>query len=130
MKKTHPDIFFSSPEPTHLMFPPSPPRRLPREGLEHVNDPPSPSPPPLIQYDPVDREGLGRVNDAVDPLDGEQTWPSEQELLDVEKLVKGRERKRRLPAGVGCEGWLVCLTCLFFEGKGRGGSTSRLKSYS
>ena len=70
----------------------------------HLLCPPaSLSPSPLAQYDPADREGLGRVNDAVDPLDGEQTWPSEQELLDVEKLVKGRERKRRLPAGVGCE---------------------------
>lgn len=34
-----------------------------------------------------------------EPGDEEQTWPSEQELLDVEKLVKGKARRRKLPAG-------------------------------
>lgn len=36
-----------------------------------------------------------------EPGDEEQTWPSEQELLDVEKLVKGKARRRKLPAGEG-----------------------------
>lgn len=50
------------------------------------------------QHDPEARESLARVNDT-DPLDEEQTWPSEQELLDVKKLNKGRIRRRNLPAG-------------------------------
>lgn len=52
-----------------------------------------------VQHDPEAREDLARVNQ-VDPLDEEQTWPSEQELLDVKKLNQGRVRRRNLPAGV------------------------------
>lgn len=45
---------------------------------------------------PEEREPLVREHD-VDPLDAEQTWPTEQELADAEAEAKAR--KRRLPKG-------------------------------
>eukprot|EP00889_Picochlorum_renovo_P003313 jgi/Picre1/30343/NNA_005707.t1 len=45
---------------------------------------------------PEERESLVREHD-VDPLDAEQTWPTEQELAEAEAEAKAR--KRRLPKG-------------------------------
>lgn len=52
--------------------------------------------PVLAQVAPTDREPLVREND-VDPLDGEQTWPTEEELADA--AAARTMRKRRLPRG-------------------------------
>lgn len=45
---------------------------------------------------PEERESLVRENE-VDPLDAEQTWPTEEELAEAERNAKAR--KRRLPKG-------------------------------
>ena len=46
---------------------------------------------------PQERESLVREND-VDPLDAEQTWPTEEELAEAE-AANSKGRKRRLPKG-------------------------------
>lgn len=50
----------------------------------------------LARPDPAQQEALVRENDA-DPLDAEQTWPTEEELRDAEAEAKAR--RRRLPKG-------------------------------
>lgn len=35
----------------------------------------------------------------VDPLEGEQTWPTEEELNEAEKLAAPKSRTKRVPKG-------------------------------
>ncbi|XP_014888775.1 pre-rRNA-processing protein TSR1 homolog [Poecilia latipinna] len=51
----------------------------------------------LMKADPSSRESL-QVEAAVDPMDGEQTWPTEQELLDAEEARKNK-RVMKVPKG-------------------------------
>lgn len=51
----------------------------------------------LSQSDPLEREPLTREND-FDPLDAEQTWPTEEELAAADLENRNRVR-RRLPKG-------------------------------
>ncbi|DBA66726.1 TPA: hypothetical protein ACH3X2_001875 [Trebouxia sp. C0005] len=55
----------------------------------------------LAVADPAARQGVVRLN-TPDPLAGEQTWPTTEELMDAEARgsSEGSKRKRRLPAGM------------------------------
>lgn len=54
----------------------------------------------LAVADPGERASLQREN-VPDPLAGEQTWPTEEELMEAEseRRERARLKKRRLPAG-------------------------------
>uniref|UniRef100_A0A3P9P0Z5 TSR1 ribosome maturation factor n=1 Tax=Poecilia reticulata TaxID=8081 RepID=A0A3P9P0Z5_POERE len=51
----------------------------------------------LMKADPSSRESL-QAEAEVDPMDGEQTWPTEQELLDAEEARKNK-RVMKVPKG-------------------------------
>ncbi|KAK9814203.1 hypothetical protein WJX72_002201 [[Myrmecia] bisecta] len=56
--------------------------------------------PVLARPDPQEQEALVREN-VPDPLAGEQTWPTEEEMREAQQheTESSRSRKRRLPAG-------------------------------
>eukprot|EP00798_Chlamydomonas_sp_ICE-L_P012458 gene12456-15663_t len=68
-----------------------------KKGPSSEMDPSGSAPVSLAQADPEVRESLVRMNDP-DPEEGEQTWPSKQELIDAEVLAK-QMRKKKVPAG-------------------------------
>ncbi|KAI5626714.1 pre-rRNA-processing protein TSR1-like isoform X1 [Silurus asotus] len=51
----------------------------------------------LMKSDPSQREGL-QTEAEIDPMDGEQTWPTESELLEAEEARKSR-RVMKVPKG-------------------------------
>lgn len=52
----------------------------------------------LSEADPDIQETLISTNE-VDPMEGEQTWPTDEELAEAEKLTSPKTRTKRVPKG-------------------------------
>ncbi|KAI9205299.1 uncharacterized protein BJ171DRAFT_441509 [Polychytrium aggregatum] len=68
----------------------------------------------LDSPDPINQESLVSEND-VDPMEGEQTWPTEEELAEADERVKlltseqGQRKKKLVPKGTSAyqAAWIV-----------------------
>ena len=59
----------------------------------------------LMKADPARRESL-QAEAEVDPMDGEQTWPTESELLEAEgRQKKNNNNENHVAQGVERVGW-------------------------
>lgn len=52
----------------------------------------------LAESDPALQETLTSTNE-VDPMEGEQTWPTEEELAEAEQSISSKPRTKRVPKG-------------------------------
>lgn len=86
-------------DPLPLIFPTSRPAKPGKGGDEDMQDTPADEAPVrvLMKADPSRRESL-QAEAEVDPMDGEQTWPTETELLEAEEARKTK-RLMKVPKG-------------------------------